>query len=62
MTKWRLAQLLFDPCGLPLDFIASNGTHYYGILQSIERADGSSFNLTVANQSGKATFHMWTTD
>ena len=64
MTIWPLYKALAEEYPLPRDFTASNGTRYFGILQSIEREDGSghSFNLTIANQSGRATFHVRTTD
>jgi hypothetical protein len=46
----------------PTRFADSNGVEYFGILQSIQREDGSggSFNVTIANQSGYKTFHMRT--
>jgi hypothetical protein len=64
MTKWFLSKVLFGEEPMPQSFTASDGTRYFGILQSIEREDGSgrSFNVTIANQSGKATFHLRTTD
>ena len=64
MTKWQLYNLLSQTEPLPGYFVASDGNQYLGILQSVQREDGSgsSFNLTIANQSGTATFHIRTVD
>jgi hypothetical protein len=64
MTKWQLFEALSEYTSMPRRFTASDGTEYVGILQSVEREDGSghSFNLRIANQSGQATFHIRTID
>jgi hypothetical protein len=63
-TKWLLSKTLFGNDPMPQHFVASDGAHYFGILQSIEREDGSgqSFNVRIANQSGNTTFHVKTED
>ncbi len=64
MSKWQLFSLLATADTLAGHFKASNGNVYFGLLQSVQREDGtgSSFNITVANQSGSVTFHVRTTD
>jgi hypothetical protein len=64
MTKWQLFKALDKEHSLPRHFIANDGTLYFGILQSIEREDGSghSFNLRIGTQNGQATFHIRTED
>jgi hypothetical protein len=64
MTKWQLFNLLSQVCPMPGYFVASDGKQYLGILQSVQREDGSgsSFNITIANQSGTITIHIRTTD
>ena len=64
MTKWLLTLCLYGEDVMPQSFTASDGQRYFGILQSVQREDGSghSFNITIANQSSTATFHVRTTD
>jgi hypothetical protein len=65
MTKYQLIKLLFDSHGGQANwFTASNGKRYHGILQSIQREDGSgeSFNLTVNSGGREFTFHVRTVD
>jgi hypothetical protein len=64
MTKWELYNLLGAEHTMPHPFTASDGARYVGILQAVEREDGSgrSFNLRIANQSGEITVHLRTID
>ena len=64
VTKLDLFWMLGIAQPMPRHFVASDGTEYYGILQSIERGNGSghSFNVKIANQSGEATFNILTGD
>jgi hypothetical protein len=62
MTKAQLFAMLGMRDLQPTRFADSNGVEYFGILQSVQREDGSggSFNVTIANQSGYKTFHLRT--
>ena len=64
MTKWELFKMLGGEHPLPRHFTDASGNRYFGILQSIEREDGSghSFNVRIANQSGETTIHLKTCD
>jgi hypothetical protein len=64
MSKWQLFSLLADADARPRHFTATTGVQYFGLLQSVAResGSGSSFNVTVANQSGSITFHLRTID
>jgi len=66
LTKWELFSLLAATSdnARPRHFGASNGQVYFGFLLGASREDGtgSSFNITVSNQSGCATFHLRTID
>lgn len=64
MTKWQLFKALGGEHPLPRHFTAVDGAQYFGILQAVEREDGSGhcFNVRIANQSGMATFHVQTED
>jgi hypothetical protein len=64
MTKWQLFKALAGEYSSPRLFIDSNGIRHFGILQSIEREDGSghSFNVRIADQSRQTTIHIRTID
>lgn len=64
MTKWELFKALAGEHPLPRHFTDASGNRHFGILQSIEREDGSghSFNVRIANQSGQTTIHLRTND
>ncbi len=64
ISKWQLFSLLADADARPRAFYDNNGIRYFGLLLSVAResGSGSSFNVTVANQSGNATFHLNTID
>jgi hypothetical protein len=62
-TKFELAKAMFDHRAMPRHWYDSNGQQYFGLLQSVQREDGtgSSFNVTIAGQ-GTTTFHLRTID
>lgn len=64
LTKYQLTQLLFTKSPDPIHFHDSQGQQYFGLLQSVQREDGtgSSFNVTIAGHGGTATFHLRTID
>jgi hypothetical protein len=64
MSKWQLFNLLTDANAQPHEFYDHSKVRYFGLLLSVAResGSGSSFNVTIANQSGNATFHLYTID
>ena len=64
MTKWELFKTLSEEHCLPRAFCDANGFRHFGVLQSIEREDGSghSFNVRIETEKGKETFHVRTRD
>lgn len=64
MTKYQLFQALATRGTELSECTASNGRVYRGILQTVEREDGSghSFNVTLDTCNGKTTIHVRTSD
>jgi hypothetical protein len=64
LTKFELALLLFTKAPNPIHLYDSKGQQYFGLVQSVQREDGtgSSFNVTIAGHGGTATFHVRTID
>ncbi len=64
LTKWELFSLLAESDAPARHVTDSNGNVIFGLLLGVSREDdsGSSFNVTVANQSGNTTFHVRTID
>ena len=63
-TKRELDNALWGEHPLPRHYYDSQGQQYFGILQSVQREDGSghSFNVTIAGHGGTVTFHLRTID
>jgi len=62
-TKFELDKALYGKDVMPQHWYDSKGQKYFGLLQSVQREDGtgSSFNVTIVGQ-GTATFHLRTID
>lgn len=64
MTKFELFQALAAPRNTAREYTASDSKHYIGILESVEREDGSgrSFNVRLITPAGYKTIHVRTPD
>lgn len=64
LTKWQLLSLLTTCRGAATVLIDSHGARHSGILQSVQREDGSgrSFNVTLSTARGNVTIHVRTVD
>ncbi len=64
-AKWDLFRFLGGEYPLPVRFLDARGQEHIGLVQSVEREDGSghSFNVRIGTENGNnETFHFRTTD